>query len=127
MYRPRGIFMEIVSAISSFFISNASAATQAPAQAQQGGGIQLIGMLGIFVLFMYFAVWRPQSKRAKEQRDLLGALSKGDEVVTAGGILGKITKVSDAYVVLALADNVEVTIQKSSVVSALPKGTLKSI
>ena len=84
-------------------------------------------MVGIFILYMYFIVLRPQNKRAKEQRALLGNLTKGDEVVTAGGILGKIVKVNDNYAVIALADNVEITIQKSSIVNALPKGTLKSI
>ncbi len=120
--------MQLLNTLSSFFISNAYAdtAAAAPASAQQGGYSFFI-MMGILVFFMYFAIWRPQTKRAKEQRDLLGSLNKGDEVVTAGGILGTITKVSDSYVVLALADNVEITLQKSSIVSALPKGTLKSI
>lgn len=124
--------MEIISSITNFFINSAYAAeattaTTTAAQQQQGGGFSLIIMLGVFVLFMYFAMWRPQSKRAKEQRDLIGSLAKGDEVVTAGGILGKISKVTDSYAVLALSDNVEITVQKSSIVSALPKGTLKSI
>lgn len=122
--------MEILNTISSFFISSAHAAdapAAAAAQPQSGGGFSLMIMFAVFVAFMYFAMWRPQSKRAKEQRDLLSSLTKGDEVVTAGGILGKITKVTDSYAVIALADNVEITIQKSSIVNALPKGTLKSI
>lgn len=113
--------------ILNSFISNAYADTAAATSPAQGGGFSLIMMLVVFILFMYFMVWRPQSKRAKEQRDLLNGLTKGDEVVTAGGILGKITKVSDHYVTLSLADNVEIAIQKSSIVNALPKGTLKSI
>lgn len=117
--------MQFFNTLSNFFISNASAAT--PGAAPQGGGFSFLVMMGILIFFMYFAIWRPQTKRAKEQRDLLNALAKGDEVVTAGGILGTINKISDNYVVLALADNVEITIQKSSIVSALPKGTLKSI
>ena len=120
--------MQFLDAISDFFISTTHAAEPVAAgQAQQGGGFSLILMLAIFVFFMYFAVWRPQSKRAKEQRDLLGALTKGDEVMTAGGILGTIVKVSDNYIVLALNDSTEITIQKASIVSALPKGTIKSI
>lgn len=120
--------MQILNTIAQFFVSNAYAAdAPAAAQPQQGGGFSLILMFGIFILFMYFVMWRPQSKRAKEHRDLIGSLAKGDEVVTAGGILGKINKVTDSYAVLTLADNVEITIQKSSIVSALPKGTLKSI
>lgn len=112
-----------------FFVGNAYAdtATTAATSSQQGGGFSLMIMTGIFILFMYFVMWRPQSKRAKEHRDLLGALTKGDEVVTAGGILGKISKINDNYVVLSLADNIEITVQKSAIANALPKGTLKSI
>jgi preprotein translocase subunit YajC len=119
--------MQFFDAISNFFISNASAATTTTGPAPQGGGFSFLVMMGILIFFMYFAIWRPQTKRAKEQKDLLSALAKGDEVVTAGGILGTISKISDNYVVLALAENVEITMQKSSIVSALPKGTLKSI
>lgn len=118
--------MQFLNPIINFFISNAYADTAAQ-NPQQGGGFSLMLMLGVFVLFMYFVMWRPQSKRAKEHRDLISSLSKGDEVVTAGGILGRVSKISDTYVVLALADNIEITIQKSSIVSALPKGTLKAI
>lgn len=119
--------MQLVQDILGFFVSNAYADVAAPAAPQQGGGFSLVIMTGIFILFMYFAMWRPQSKRAKEHREVLNALAKGDEVITAGGILGKISKISDNYVVLTLADNVDVTIQKSSIANALPKGTLKSI
>lgn len=118
--------MQFFDTISSFFISNAYAETAAP-PAHPQGGFSFFVMMAILIFFMYFAIWRPQTKRAKEQRTLLNSLSKGDEVVTAGGILGTISKISDNYVVLSLADNVEITIQKSSIVSALPKGTLKSI
>jgi len=117
--------MQLIDNISNFFISNAYADTAGTPAPQ--GGFSFFVMMGILVFFMYFAIWRPQTRRAKEQRDLLGSLAKGDEVVTAGGILGTISKISDSYVVLSLADNIEVTMQKSSIVSALPKGTLKSI
>lgn len=110
--------------VFDFFITSAYAAEAAP---QAGGGYSLFIMCGIFIAFMYFAILRPQNKRAKEQRDLLNSLAKGDEVVTVGGMLGKITKLSDNYVVLSLSDNVEVTLQRSSIAGALPKGTLKSI
>jgi len=111
--------------IINFFISNAYAAdTTAPAQ---GGGFSLIIMFAVFFLFIYFAVWRPQAKRAKEVQNLLGSLSKGDEVLTSGGVLGRITKLSDQYLTVAIANNVEVVMQKSSVVNILPKGTLKAI
>ena len=119
--------MNLVDQLLDFFISPASAAPLGSAPQQQGGGYPLLIMLVVFVVFMYFGVWRPQSKRAKEQRDLIGSLTKGDEVMTAGGILGRIVKVSDNYVVVAISDTSEITVQKASIVSALPKGTIKSI
>lgn len=118
--------MHIVNNIINFLVSPAYADTAAPAQ-QNGGGFSLLLMTGVFILFMYFVIWRPQSKRAKEQRNLLNSLAKGDEVVTISGILGRIAKINDNYVQLALADNIEITIQKSAIAGALPKGTLKSI
>lgn len=98
-----------------------------PGASQQGGGLSFVMMFVIFVLFIYFAIWRPQSRRAKEQQNVLNALAKGDEVMTAGGLLGRITKITDQYIALAVANNVEMLLQKSSVVNVLPKGTLKSI
>ena len=118
--------MQILNNILNFFIPSAHADTAVSAP-QAANNSSMILMLAIFVAFMYFAVWRPQSKRGKEQKNLLNSLSKGDEVITAGGILGKIAKVKDNYIVLSLAENVEITLQKSSIVGALPKGTLKSI
>jgi len=116
--------MSIFESIIDFIIPNAWAAnTPAPAQGQGSFFI----MIAVFFAFMYFVLIRPQSKRAKEQRNLLTSLTKGDEVVTAGGLLGKITKISDNYLTLALNDSTEVSIQKSSVTNLLPKGTLKSI
>lgn len=120
--------MEILNTVLNFFITNAyaEAATAAPTPIGSSNFSMMI-MLGVFIVFMYFVVWRPQNKRMKEQRDLLNSLTKGDEVVTAGGILGTIAKLADNYVVLKLADNVEITLQKTSIVNVLPKGTLKSI
>lgn len=115
------------ASILDYFITSAYADGPAGANPQPGGGMSLFVMFGVFILFMYFAVWRPQSKRAKQQKALLDSLTKGDEVVTAGGILGKVTKVSEQYLVLALSENVEITILKSSISSALPKGTMKSV
>lgn len=113
----------------SIFINNAYAVptgTVLPPP-QGASGSSLITMAIVFFFFIYFTVWRPQSKRAKEQKGLLTSLVKDDEVVTAGGILGKIIKLGDDYVVLSLSDNAEMTVQKTSIVSALPKGTLRSV
>ncbi|VVC73802.1 hypothetical protein AQULUS_15510 [Aquicella lusitana] len=115
--------------IMNFFIPLAKAQSQGsmPPPGPQGGGMSLMVMFVIFFLFIYFAIWRPQTKRAKEQQNLLNSLAKGDEVMTAGGILGRIIKLSDKYITLSVANNVEILMQKSAVVSVLPKGTLKSI
>ncbi|OGT56756.1 MAG: preprotein translocase subunit YajC [Gammaproteobacteria bacterium RIFCSPHIGHO2_12_FULL_43_28] len=112
--------------IFNFFLTSAYADTQA-AQASQGGGLSFALMLAILFLFVYFAILRPQTKRAKEQQTLLGSLAKGDEVITAGGMLGRISKLTDQYIVLTIANNVDIIMQKSTVVNVLPKGTLKSI
>lgn len=108
-----------------FFISSAYA--QAEAGAEQPSAIFNLVFFGGFALIFYFLIWRPQSKRAKEHKELMGSLNKGDEVMTNGGIMGKLNKVDENYIVLQIADNVEVKMQKSAVAAVLPKGTLKSI
>ncbi|MDP1931375.1 MAG: preprotein translocase subunit YajC [Gammaproteobacteria bacterium] len=107
-----------------FFISAAHAQQAAPQAASPMFNLLFIG--GMFVLF-YLILWRPQSKRAKEHRELVSSLAKGDEVLTSGGLLGKVTKVTDDYVTLQVAEGVELCMQKASVAAALPKGTIKSI
>ena len=97
------------------------------APAAQPSPWQLPIMLGIFFLIFWLMVWRPQSKRAKEHKNLIANLSKGDEVVTAAGITGKVTKVTDDYVQVEVANNVELTFQKTAITATLPKGTLKAI
>lgn len=89
----------------------------------------LMGFLPLIVIFVlfYFMLIRPQMKRAKEQRNMLAAIQKGDEVVTTGGELGKVVKVSENYIGLEIADNVVVHVQKQAIQSLLPKGTIKSI
>ena len=109
----------------SFFISAAYADTAAGAP-PGGEYMQFILLAGFLVIF-YLMIWRPQAKRAKEHRDLVGGLQKGDEVVTSGGIAGKVTKVTDDFLVIEASDTVELKIQKSAVIAALPKGTLKAI
>ncbi len=111
----------------NLFISPAYAETAAPAVQSGGSPFSLTLMFVVFFLFFYFVMWRPQSKRAKEHRDLITALAKGDEVITSGGVLGKIHKISEKYVALLIHNNTEVVVQKSAIVGALPKGTLKSL
>lgn len=111
----------------NFIISTAHAESAGPMSSPQSSTIQFLLMFLIFFLFIYFGVWRPQSKRAKETQAMINALAKGDEVMTAGGILGRITKIADQYIALEIANNVEITLQKDSIVTVLPKGTLKSI
>ena len=106
-----------------FFISTAYAQEAAPGP---GIAFNLLFIGGMFVLF-YLILWRPQAKRAKEHRELVTALTKGDEVLTSGGILGRVTKVTDDYVTIEVAAGVELNMQKSAVAAALPKGTIKSI
>jgi preprotein translocase subunit YajC len=101
-----------------------------PAYAQAGGGdAGLIGFLPIILMFvlLYFLMIRPQMKRAKESKAMIEALQKGDEVVTAGGMVGRISKMGEQYLALEIATNTEITVQKASVQMQLPKGTLKSI
>jgi preprotein translocase subunit YajC len=103
----------------------------ADAHAQAGGsaappGIDLIFLVLLFVVF-YFLLIRPQMKRAKEHRTMVAALAKGDEVVTNGGLLGRITKVGDSFVTLEIADGLEVRVQKQSLATLMPKGTIKSL
>jgi preprotein translocase subunit YajC len=88
-----------------------------------------MNILFIVLMFViiYFLMIRPQMKRAKEHRTMLDALQKGDEVITSGGVLGRVSKMGEAYVTIEIAPNTEVSVQKAAVQTVLPKGTLKSI
>ncbi|MGB0937967.1 MAG: preprotein translocase subunit YajC [Colwellia sp.] len=110
----------------SLFISQAHAAG-APAPA--GGGMEMIIMLAVFGAVFYFMIYRPQAKRMKEHKGLMSSLAKGDEVLTQGGIVGKIVKVSDEkdFIVVTLNEGNDVTIQKAAITAVLPKGTMKSL
>jgi preprotein translocase subunit YajC len=110
--------------ISMNFISQAHA--QAEGQAPESGVMQLVLMVGLFVMFYFIAI-RPQRKRQKEHAELVGNLQKGDEVLTNSGILGKIIKIEEGYVVLNVAEKVDLKFQRSAINAVLPKGTLKSI
>ncbi len=95
------------------------------APAAQGGGYEMFIMIAIFFAIMYFMIIRPQQKRSKDHRKLLSSLSKGDEVVTSGGMLGKILKVGDNSIKVEIAEGVAIKVQKNSISSVLPKGSLK--
>lgn len=108
------------------FISNAFAQTAAADPTTMGSMASFLPIILMFVV-LYFLMLRPQMKRQKEQKAMMDALARGDEVVTAGGILGRVTKVADPYVTLEIASGTEVTVQKIAVATLLPKGTLKSL
>ncbi|MFC3908735.1 preprotein translocase subunit YajC [Legionella dresdenensis] len=111
----------------SFFINSAMAATTTAAPAAQADGtISLVMIVAIFVVF-YFMLIRPQNKRAKEHKELMNNLKKGDEVLTAGGILAKIVNLDEQFIKVAVAEGVELSVQRSAVSAVLPKGTLKSL
>lgn len=108
-------------------ISTALADTANHAAAQQSSGSGFLSMplmLIIFIAIFYFLLFRPQSKRAKEQKAMLDSVGLGDEVVTSGGVVGKVTKLRDAFIVLEIAKDVEATFQKSAIAAVLPKGSL---
>ena len=108
----------------SFFISDAMAEGAAAAGSQDGSLLGMLPLLLIMVLF-YFMLIRPQQKRAKEHKNMVGALSKGDELVTNGGLLGRVRNVGDSFLTVEIADGIEVKIQRQSVATLVPKGTFK--
>jgi preprotein translocase subunit YajC len=105
------------------FISSAYAQA---APAAPGFDMNIIFVVGMFAL-LYFFMIRPQMKRAKEAKAMIEALQKGDEVITAGGLVGRISKLGDQYITLEIAPNTEIVVQRSAVQVPLPKGTIKSI
>lgn len=106
------------------FISNAYAQTAAAAPGGMSSLTQMLPLVLMFVV-LYFIMIRPQMKKQKEHKAMIDALGKGDEVVSAGGLLGRITKVDESYVSMEIAGNVVVQLQRSAVVQVLPKGTIK--
>lgn len=112
--------------------AHAAAATTAvnhagPHATPAGGFLSMLPMLVIFIAVFYFLLVRPQSKRAKEQKALMDQLTVGDEVVTNAGIVGRLVRLRDNYIVLNLGKDIEMTLQKSVVSMVLPKGTIDSI
>jgi preprotein translocase subunit YajC len=118
LFFTRGLTMSLL--ISE---AHAQAAGAAPAGA---GGLSQILVLVVFVVVFYFLLIRPQQKRAKEHQAMISKVAAGDEIVTAGGILGRVTEVSDTFISLEIADGVRIKVQKSQVTSLVPKGTYKS-
>jgi preprotein translocase subunit YajC len=110
------------------FISNAYAQTAAGA-ADPGlmGSLTTFAPIIIMFVVMYFIMIRPQQKRQKEMKTMMDALGKGDEVITVGGVLGRVSKVADAYVTIEVAAGTEIVVQKNAVTTLLPKGTLKAL
>jgi len=100
-----------------------------PAYAQGAQGDPFLSFLPLIVLIVlfYFMLIRPQMKRSKEHREMLGKLAKGDEVITGGGLAGVVREIGENYLTVEIADNVSVKMQKSAIVSVLPKGSLKSL
>jgi len=107
------------------FIADAMA--QTGAAAPPGGGMaNLVMLVGLVVIF-YFLIWRPQAKRQKEHKALVEGVSKGDEIITNGGLLGKVVKVEDDFILVQIAAEVEIKLQRQAIMSLVPKGTLKDL
>jgi preprotein translocase subunit YajC len=95
--------------------------------AAPGGGMESMLLIVLMFVVLYFLMIRPQMKRAKEHRTMIDALQKGDEVVAAGGVLGRISKINESYITLEIADKVEIQVQRPAVQLVLPKGTIKNV
>ncbi len=99
---------------------------QAAASTPGGEFMTFLPMIAIFVVF-YFLLIRPQQKRAKETKAMLAALQKGDEVITAGGVVGRISKLTDQYATVEVAPTIEISVQRAAIAQLLPKGTMKAL
>ena len=121
---PR-LFSDLIEANPMDFLISSAWAQAGPAPAANPM-LQILPLIALLVLF-YFMLIRPQMKRAREQRDMLGKLAKGDEVITNGGLAGVIREIGENYLTVEIADNVTVKMQKSAVASVLPNGSLKQL
>jgi preprotein translocase subunit YajC len=119
-------FLALVLSFSAVNVFAADAASAAQPSMQESLLSMAPMLMGILLLF-YFMIFRPQQKRQTEQRKLLDSLGAGDEIISAGGLVGRIVKISDDFIRVALADNVEITLQRGSIIKILPKGTMKSL
>jgi len=106
----------------NFFIADAAAQS---GQSQGGGGFEFLIMIAIFFAIMYFLIIRPQTKRAKEHKAMVESLAKGDEVITNGGLLGRIVEMDDNFIRVELAEGVQVSVQRTAIATVMPKGTMK--
>lgn len=109
----------------SLFISNAYA--NGATQAQGPDMVTQLVMIGVMVALFYFVLWRPQSKRAKEHRELINSLTVGSEVMFAGGLMGRITQLTDEIATIELTRGVEIKVQRASIISVLPEGTVNNV
>jgi preprotein translocase subunit YajC len=127
--RPAGVLFSRTAHLGHLLWSFEVLISPAYAQAAGGASMQdsLMGMLPLVLMFvvLYFVMIRPQMKRQKEHKSMVDALAKGDEVVTGGGMLGKVTKLGDSYLGVEVSNGVEVQVQRSAIVQVLPKGTIK--
>ncbi|HYF98251.1 MAG TPA: preprotein translocase subunit YajC [Coxiellaceae bacterium] len=122
------MFLELLGISDALAEAAKTAATTSGTEATtQGGFLSMLPMLIIFFVVFYFLLVRPQTKRAKEQRNLMANLAVGDEVMTSGGIIAKVTKLSDTQVTVVTASNTELLMQKNAVVNILPKGSISSM
>lgn len=110
----------------NFFMNAAYAAETTVTSAAKSNGFSTLLLFSVIFLLFYLLIIRPQSKRAKDHRSMVNKLTSGDEVITTGGILGKITAVNEGYFTVEIADNITVHLQKSYIVASLPKGTYKA-
>lgn len=109
--------------MADFFISNAWAQTTQ----QQGGGTSFFIMMVVFFVIFYLLLIRPQQKQAKDHKQMIEELSKGDEVVTTGGVLGRINKIGDNFIYLEVAEHLEIKVEKNSITRVMVKGTIKNL
>lgn len=112
-----------MDSLLSFFISDAAAQGAAPAA---GGGLSTLLLPVLLIVVFYFLLIRPQQKKQKEHKSMLDALASGNEVVTGGGVLGKVTEVGESFVTVEVADGIRVKVQKHSILTVLPKDTIKN-
>ena len=119
------LIKDALAAAESTLTTTADTATAATGTTGGDSSFSIIMMVAMIVIF-YLLLWRPQSKRAKEHRNLVNNVQKGDEIVTSGGILGTITQIEEKFIAIKVAEGVEVKLQRSAISSVLPKGTVKA-